>query len=192
MKDFMNRNMVAHHEAGHAVFGHFFDIKIIEININYDLAKNIPAYTLKDYGISKPIIDIFENGQIEDLKPYDTNSLINIARIYCMSLLAGPIAETFFKFGVNYKNGIRVQNTPDFNLSIKVAKMIVGSKFQNFISDCSNTVTEILRDDVVWNTIIKLAENTMSSKDLRIFSKEIYNIFEFTQFNDYKQKISPN
>jgi len=192
MSEYKQKNMVAHHESGHAVIGYLLNHSILEININYNLKKGIPAYTLKDYGDENPIIDIFVNKRYSLLKEYSERNIKNTAKKYCMALLAGPISETFFKFGTNYSKGIMSQNTPDFNNTISTATFLYPYNINDYIGLCSNQVADILRMVTVWETVKLLAENVMNSKDYRLNKEDIYKLFDIGKLKQLKKEYEIN
>ena len=190
MKDYKLVNIVAHHESGHAVLGHLFGHLIAEINVNFDIEKKIPAYTLKQYGQDTTINNALEKNLPNTLTGIPINEIELSAKKYCTSLLGGPIAEEFCRHGIENVKSLQIQNTPDFKMcfqAINILQNINRSKnYSSFLTDCIDLADVALKDKRVWNTVNLLSEEILNSKELTLTQKTIYVLFEKGGLNDYK------
>ena len=191
MKDYKLTNIVAHHESGHAVLGHIFGHLVAEINVNFDIEKNIPAYTLKQYGQDTTINNALENNLPNALTGIPINNIELSAKKYCTSLLGGPIAEEFCRHGIENVKSLHIQNTQDFRMcfqAITILQNLNRSKnYSNFLTDCVDLANVALKDKRVWNTVTLLSEQILNSKELKLTQKTIYELFEKGGLNDYKK-----
>ena len=190
MKDYKQVNIVAHHESGHAVLGHIFGHLIAEINVNFDIEKKIPAYTLKQYGQDTTINNALENDLPNALAGIPINDIELSAKKYCTSLLGGPMAEEFCRHGIENVKSLQIQNTPDFRMcfqAITILENLYNSRnYSSFLTDCVELADVALKDKRVWNTVSLLSEQILNSKELKLTQKTIYELFEKGGLDDYK------
>ncbi|MBN2894153.1 MAG: hypothetical protein JXL97_19940 [Bacteroidales bacterium] len=190
MNEFRQVEQIAFHEAGHAVFGHFFDYQSEEIRLNFDEKRGIYPYTLKNYGSDKSIIDNFENEREIDFNKYSIDTIQAIAKKYCVSLLAGPITEFYYKKELNFKGQLDFQNTPDYNNVLKAIRIAKITNIQSFLSDISNIICSYIEtEDVIWNTISEIAKLAITQTDFVLPKNDIYKIFKHSGLDDLKATI---
>jgi hypothetical protein len=183
----------AYHEAGHAVLGFYsgFEVKSISL-IAADPGSGITRF---DYGIDNLLIAGILNAKKDPAffnslsQPVRTRSPQACLKI-CNTLIAGPVTEAIYKFGIDYTGnmevGIKDPDAEGIEAADYVLSIIDKTHSKAYIQETIISITEILRSEQFWTVVISLSDKLLNSKAKTLAQQEIEAVFEkhnFTQYN---------
>ncbi len=183
------------HECGHLIMAYIHDYKVNHICILLNDDKTIRyAKTNYNFGHHSDLAASLEDDNIENtilnfrnFKTENQNALIEFGYVKLKLLIGGSIAETL------YIHNRSISSTTPFELRGPDSKKVY--QIEEFLKhfnrrnhndnqlnlDVQNTFT-ILNSDVIWNFIVKLSDELLSSSDLKLNNCDIEKILEENGF----------
>jgi hypothetical protein len=160
------------HEAGHAIIYHLYGYKINSITLSDDGSGRLNAYSLK------PTHEMINS---------DFDTLTYRLEIYGMICLSGYCAE--LKFKNKRLNGLMTISNPDkesytendidsLRNEMNKANKIFGKKYYDdfFFNLIQSKTRKFITKKNIWNAILHLSEELMSSETSYFEGKKIHDI----------------
>lgn len=160
------------HEAGHAIIYHMYGYKINSITLTDDGSGRLNAYSFKP---------------THEMRNSDSDTLYNRMEIYGMICLSGYCAE--LKFKNKRLNGLMTiinpnkESYPENDIDslrneMNKANEILGKKYYDdfFFSLIQTKTRKFMGKKNIWNAILHLSEELMSSENYYFEGKKVHEI----------------
>ena len=194
-----SREIVAHHEAGHAVLYFLFGYKVKSITIdNDDVGSGFVDCTTY---LPTGYLPIMSSNDLQELFNYDSGIVkVNLAKDlkrYAMICIAGYVAEyKYLKKRMPY--GIICTDNPENDFSqvrneVEKANRVLSEKKYNYldINDWDKKTRRELNKPAVWESVLDLANMLLGKKNGIIYTDEIESILS-KRITPYLQDIYNN
>lgn len=186
----INNDDDAYHESGHVVLAQIFDdifrIEFVTLNLSESqLYDNKSRGGLKGKA-AKPI------GQFTEYD-YDKLILIMLAGLCADDINNnnGLISERLYETSIWSKKFNSIRNEGDIEYAISCYKNIESSlkiRWLNYVVTSMTLLHEIMKDNVVWETINLIRKSLLISQDLTLKYDQIEKIIQNRSFLKWKNK----
>jgi len=178
----------AHHEAGHVVYTYSIRWSVNSVKLVIKDEQVIDGITEYDFGKEKPLVEALENQQmLNNLIADKGYELSSVALKMCWCLMGGPVAESYYLKGIDFRDELPVDlQGPDALRSYRIESVI------NQITGRDKTIQSMLielgimtKKDVFWKSITKLAQALSHTDNFEMDRDEIERILKSTGFIKY-------
>ena len=158
--------VAAYHESGHIAFAYFVGFACTGVSLDYGEAGD--AWTKMDYGqdtmLAAAILNYDQHPEIFDGLPSSMKSSSpGLAHRLCSMICGGPVAETFFTHGIEFKGDLGVEmGGPDLQrvkaIDRFLAQILKAKHRGDYVLYILRNVATLTQTDEFWNAIQELAK----------------------------------